>query len=168
MKTKLLPVAALLLSLSPLSHAGEWTYSPLDVSIDIKQKFVPDIDSAVTIIPITHESDPKIDDPLYTVNITIPEGVGKLKIVPADGVMESSKMIGTMINQDAPEQVMKYYMKSTGGDTIGGITPGRPGLISVKENQQYQFSAIYNGGSSVSGYAAGNYNGNLTVAFYSN
>ncbi|HGG6428067.1 TPA: CS6 fimbrial subunit B [Salmonella enterica subsp. enterica serovar Kottbus] len=166
MKLKLLPVIALFFTFNSASYAAKWHYTPLDVSIDITQNI--DIDAAVHITPVAHEGDPKIDDTLYTVDITVPQGVAKLKVVPADGIKENSKMIGTMINPDAPDNKMKYYMKNTAGNVIGNIAPGRENPIQVNAGERYQFSAIYNGGAPQSGFAAGNYNGSLTVAFYSN
>ncbi|HBC0040117.1 TPA: CS6 fimbrial subunit B [Salmonella enterica subsp. enterica serovar Virchow] len=167
MKLNLLPVVALFLSFNSASYAAKWHYAPLDVSLDITQNI--DIDAAVRITPVTHEGNPRINDTLYTVDITVPAGVKKLQVVPADGQNIESKMIGKMINQDAPDNQMNYYMKKTGGNTSGVIiAPGRENPIKVDAGEQYQFSAIYNGSIPKSGLAAGNYNGTLTVAFYSN
>lgn len=167
MLKKIIPAIALIAGTSGVVNAGNWQYKSLDVNVNIEQNFIPDIDSAVRIIPVNYDSDPKLNSQLYTVEMTIPAGVSAVKIVPTDSLTSSGQQIGKLVNVNNPDQNMNYYIRNDSG--AGKFMAGQKGSFSVKENTSYTFSAIYTGGEYPnSGYSSGTYAGHLTVSFYSN
>ena len=167
MLKKIIPAIALIAGTSGVVNAGNWQYKSLDVNVKIEQNFIPDIDSAVRIIPVNYDSDPKLDSQLYTVEMTIPAGVSAVKIAPTDSLTSSGQQIGKLVNVNNPDQNMNYYIRKDSG--AGNFMAGQKGSFPVKENTSYTFSAIYTGGEYPnSGYSSGTYAGNLTVSFYSN
>ncbi|EGQ9308340.1 hypothetical protein F7U82_23165 [Vibrio parahaemolyticus] len=145
------------------SYAGEWSYSPLSVDVPINETFIPDINGAVKIMPATLTANPGYEETLFTVNITVPQGVTGASMVPVGGVKQNRKVIGSLTHNTDISKKIDYYLRSTGGAIL---LQGEDGIFPVNPGKTYTFKAANQTYSN--DLKSGTYSGSITVAFYAN
>ena len=166
LRTKLTAFALVTLLL-PSANAAKWVEGKdVHVSTTINNPFTPDTSGAISIVGYETEGIPVPESDLFSIDVTVPEGVGSFMLEPEnfryDGRYWYSELTQT---KDGVKFPLKYYIRVDG---LSGMLD-KNSVVYRSPGEKIKFYGEYapDNVSTTSGYPWGTYSGTVKITWYS-
>lgn len=160
-------ILVLSLSTLPSAHAGKWLDGhSMPILTIINKPFIPDTTGAVVINGYNLDGIPSPDTDIFSINITVPNGVGSFMLKPENFNHNGNFYVGELSQiKNGIKYAMNYYIRIDG---LSG-TLVKDSVIYRKAGEKMKFFGVYTPNRNInnSEYPWGTYAGNIGITYFS-
>lgn len=164
-------VLLLTIAMLPPVQAAKWLEDEPSIRVytEVNKPFIPDTTGAVVINGYNINGIPKPETDLFSINVTVPDGVGSFILEPENFRHDGRFFISDLSQtKNGVKYPLDYYIRIEG--LSGTYVKGIPVYRSPGEN--IKFYGVYSPSPSSaleykSGYPAGIYSGTVKITYFS-